>query len=97
MYAGRIVESASTSQIFYEPKHPYNQALQKSIPALPEKGRTLYTIPGSPPNLSTPIPGCPFGPRCEYAREKMHHIDNRVEGSCARPFLGLLTNSIKGD
>jgi len=44
MYAGRIVESASTSQIFYEPKHPYNQALQKSVPALHEKGETLYTI-----------------------------------------------------
>jgi oligopeptide transport system ATP-binding protein len=70
MYAGRIVESASTTQIFYEPKHPYNRALQKSIPALHEKGETLYTIPGSPPDLSTPIPGCPFAPRCEYAQEK---------------------------
>ena len=70
MYAGRIVESASTAQIFYEPKHPYNQALQKSIPALHEKGKALYTIPGSPPDLSTPIPGCPFAPRCEYAQEK---------------------------
>ncbi len=70
MYAGRIVESASTAQVFYEPKHPYNQALQKSIPALHEKGEELYTIPGSPPDLSTPIPGCPFAPRCEYAQEK---------------------------
>lgn len=70
MYAGRIVESASTTQIFYEPKHPYNRALQKSIPALHEKGETLYTIPGSPPDLSTPIPGCPFAPRCEYAEEQ---------------------------
>jgi oligopeptide transport system ATP-binding protein len=70
MYAGRIVESASTAQIFYEPKHPYNQALQKSIPALHEKGETLHTIPGSPPDLSAPIPGCPFAPRCEYAQEK---------------------------
>lgn len=70
MYAGRIVESASTAQIFYEPKHPYNQALQKSIPALYEKGETLHTIPGSPPDLSEPIPGCPFALRCEYAQEK---------------------------
>jgi oligopeptide transport system ATP-binding protein len=70
MYAGRIVESASTAQIFYEPKHPYNQALQKSIPALHEKGETLHTIPGSPPDLSEPIPGCPFALRCEYAQEK---------------------------
>jgi oligopeptide transport system ATP-binding protein len=70
MYAGRIVESASTTQVFYDPKHPYNQALQKSIPALHEKGDRLYTIPGSPPDLSKPIPGCPFAPRCEFAEEK---------------------------
>lgn len=70
MYAGRIVESGSTSKIFYEPKHPYNQALQRSIPALHEKGETLYTIPGAPPDLSKPIQGCPFVPRCEYAQEK---------------------------
>jgi oligopeptide transport system ATP-binding protein len=70
MYAGRIVESASTAQIFYEPKHPYNQALQKSIPALKQKGERLYTIPGSPPDLSKPISGCPFAPRCEFAQEK---------------------------
>ena len=66
----RIVESASTAQIFYEPKHPYNQALQKSIPALHEKGETLHTIPGSTPDLSKPISGCPFAPRCEFAQEK---------------------------
>jgi oligopeptide/dipeptide ABC transporter ATP-binding protein len=53
-----------------EPKHPDTQALQKSIPALQEKGETLYTIPGSPPDLSKPIPGCPFAPRCEFAQEK---------------------------
>jgi len=70
MYAGRIVERASTVQIFYEPKHPYNQALQKSIPALHEKGEKLHTIPGAPPDLSKPIPGCPFAPRCEFAQEK---------------------------
>lgn len=70
MYAGRIVESASTSAIFYEPKHPYNQALQKSIPALHAKGEKLYTIPGAPPDLAKPIQGCPFAPRCEYAQDK---------------------------
>jgi len=70
MYAGRIVESGSTAQIFYKPKHPYNQALQKSIPALHEKGEKLYTIPGAPPDLSKPIPGCAFAPRCEFAQEK---------------------------
>jgi oligopeptide transport system ATP-binding protein len=70
MYAGRIIETAPTAQLFYEPKHPYNQALQRSIPALSEKGRDLYTIPGAPPDVSKPIRGCPFAPRCDYAQEK---------------------------
>jgi oligopeptide transport system ATP-binding protein len=70
MYAGRIVETAPTAQLFYEPKHPYNQALQRSIPALNPKGSDLYTIPGAPPDVSKTITGCPFAPRCEYAREK---------------------------
>jgi oligopeptide transport system ATP-binding protein len=70
MYAGRIIETAPTAQLFYQPKHPYNQALQRSIPALSERGRDLYTIPGAPPDVSKPIHGCPFAPRCDYAQEK---------------------------
>ena len=70
MYAGRIIETAPTAQLFYEPKHPYNQALQRAIPALNAKGRDLYTIPGAPPDVSKPIRGCPFAPRCDYAQEK---------------------------
>jgi oligopeptide transport system ATP-binding protein len=70
MYAGRIVESAATADLFYQPKHPYSAALQKAIPALHARGQELPTIPGAPPDLSKPITGCPFAPRCEYAQEK---------------------------
>ena len=70
MYAGRIIETAPTAQLFYQPKHPYNRALQRAIPALNAKGRDLYTIPGAPPDVSKPIRGCPFAPRCDYAQEK---------------------------
>ena len=70
MYAGRIVESAATAELFYQPKHPYSAALQKAIPALHARGQELATIPGAPPDLSKPITGCPFAPRCEYAQEK---------------------------
>jgi oligopeptide transport system ATP-binding protein len=70
MYAGRVIETAPTEQIFYAPKHPYTVALQRAIPALNEKGRDLYTIPGAPPDVSKPIRGCPFAPRCEFAQEK---------------------------
>ena len=69
MYAGRIVESAPTPELFRKPLHPYTYALEKSIPALQPKGAELYTIPGMPPDLSKPIEGCPFVPRCEFAKE----------------------------
>ncbi len=70
MYAGRVLESGPTAELFYQPKHPYNQALQRSIPTLHERGAELHTIPGAPPDVTQPIPGCPFAPRCEYAEEK---------------------------
>ncbi len=70
MYAGRIVETAPTSTLFTSPRHPYTRALQHSIPALQPKGAALYTIPGLPPDLSKPLPGCPFAPRCEFAVDK---------------------------
>ncbi len=70
MYAGRVVESAPTAALFHEPRHPYNQALQRSIPALQRRGDELRTIPGAPPDVSRPIRGCPFAPRCEFAQEK---------------------------
>lgn len=68
MYAGKILEGASTDQLFYNSQHPYTQALQKSIPALHRKEKELYTIPGMPPNLSAEARGCPFAPRCEFAK-----------------------------
>ena len=70
MYAGRIVETAGTRDLFYRPRHPYTRALQRSIPAIQPKGSELYTIPGLPPDLSKPLPGCPFSPRCEFAVER---------------------------
>ncbi|HVU33746.1 MAG TPA: ABC transporter ATP-binding protein [Opitutaceae bacterium] len=70
MYAGRIIETADVRTVFYEPRHPYTKALQRSIPSLQAKGGELYTIRGLPPDLSKPLPGCPFAPRCEFAAEK---------------------------
>ena len=69
MYAGRIVESAGTAEIFGRPMHPYSASLQHSIPALQQKGRPLYTIPGLPPDLAKEIAGCPFAARCSYATD----------------------------
>ncbi|HEY1107268.1 MAG TPA: ABC transporter ATP-binding protein [Opitutaceae bacterium] len=70
MYAGRVVETADVRTLFYKPRHPYTRALQRSIPALQGKGAELYTIRGLPPDVSKPLAGCPFAPRCEYALPK---------------------------
>jgi oligopeptide transport system ATP-binding protein len=68
MYAGRVVESGPVEDIFARPLHPYNRALQRSIPALQGKGAELYTIPGLPPDVSKPLPACAFADRCEFAQ-----------------------------
>jgi oligopeptide transport system ATP-binding protein len=70
MYGGRIVESADTRGLFYEPRHPYTRALQRSIPSMQRKGAELYTIPGLPPDLSKPLPGCSFAARCDQATDR---------------------------
>ncbi|HEY0793166.1 MAG TPA: ABC transporter ATP-binding protein [Chthoniobacterales bacterium] len=83
MYAGRIVEAGLTREIFARPCHPYNAALQQSIPALHEKGKPLFTIAGLPPDLSKPIPGCPFAPRCAYMLPKCQQTPVRLQGVTA--------------
>ncbi|MFV1994302.1 MAG: ABC transporter ATP-binding protein, partial [Verrucomicrobiales bacterium] len=64
-YAGQVLESAPTREIFEHPRHAYTRALLKSIPSAHRKGEELYTIPGIPPDLAEAIPGCAFAPRCE--------------------------------
>jgi oligopeptide transport system ATP-binding protein len=91
MYAGRVVETASTDQIFYQPKHPYNRALQRSRPALQSKGGELYTIPGLPPDLTKLPPGCAFAPRCacavDYCRSdeaRLERVGHNHDSACLR-------------
>jgi oligopeptide transport system ATP-binding protein len=95
MYAGRVVESAPTDELFEQPLHPYNASLQQSIPALHRKGEPLYTIPGAPPDLSREIKGCPFVPRCAFAKELCQtteiYLEEPVPGhmtSCQRVLRG---------
>ena len=70
MYAGRVVETTDTRTLFHAPRHPYTQALQRSIPALQPKGGELFTIPGLPPDVSRLPPGCAFAPRCPQAADR---------------------------
>ncbi len=77
MYAGRFVERAPVATLFTKPRHAYTRALQRSIPAMQEKGRELYTIPGLPPNLANEISGCAFAPRCETREGAPAHAGTR--------------------
>ena len=75
MYAGRIVELADTRTIFRDTRHPYTLGLMRSIPRIDVKGERLEPIQGSPPNLSTLPPGCPFAPRCRFVQPECHSTD----------------------
>ncbi len=79
MYAGRIVERARTGDLFSDPRHAYTRSLEKSIPALQEKGEDLYTIPGLPPDLSRIQPGCAFAERNEMGDRSKCLRDRRPE------------------
>ncbi|MGH9085979.1 MAG: ABC transporter ATP-binding protein [Acidimicrobiales bacterium] len=73
MYAGQIVEMASTRRLFSNVRMPYTEALLKSIPKLEAPSHTrLQIIGGRPPDLVNPPPGCRFAPRCPYAQPKCH-------------------------
>jgi oligopeptide/dipeptide ABC transporter ATP-binding protein len=69
MYAGRIVEHADARSLYRSPGHPYTRGLLDSVPRLDAKGTRLPTIPGLPPNPTRVPDGCPFHPRCPYARD----------------------------
>ena len=75
MYAGKIVETGTINEIFYEPCHPYTWGLLSAMPDLDTADDRLYTIPGSPPNLLHEKPGDAFAPRNHFAL----NIDDEVD------------------
>ena len=73
MYAGRIVETGSTREVFTRHRMPYTRALLESSPKVSNHSHTrLQVIPGRPPNLSKLPLGCAFAPRCSYATDRCH-------------------------
>jgi len=70
MYAGQVVEVGDVLSIFDEPLHPYTKALLEAIPNIELADQKLVYIPGSPPDLVSPPPGCRFHPRCPFATDK---------------------------
>ncbi len=69
MYAGRIVETAQTSELFETPKHPYTLGLFDAIPRLDGGRERLRAIPGTVPDPRHLPQGCAFAPRCPYATD----------------------------
>lgn len=67
MYAGRVVESGTADEIFYTPRHPYTWGLLASMPTLDTSDEHLYSIPGSPPDMTSPPKGDAFSLRNEFA------------------------------
>ncbi len=91
MYAGRIVESGTTKDLFSIPRHPYTIGLLKSVPQLNEApGVKLVPIKGMPPDLIDMPPTCAFLPRCEYRTRQceeepwpgLKHVDGEHYVSC---------------
>ncbi|HAF85574.1 MAG TPA: peptide ABC transporter ATP-binding protein [Sphaerochaeta sp.] len=75
MYAGRIVETALTDDLYARPSHPYTEGLIKSVPRMDtaNKDKRLFSIEGQPPNVIDLPPCCPFHPRCHEAMEVCEH------------------------
>jgi oligopeptide/dipeptide ABC transporter ATP-binding protein len=92
MYAGRPVEVGSVDNIYYTPRMPYTLGLLGSLPRLDAKEKQRLTpIPGSPPSLINPPPGCPFGPRCplhieqcDVAEPPLEQVGTDHRAACIR-------------
>jgi len=94
MYAGRLVETAPTDELYGDPKHPYTIGLLASVPRLDsERKESLRVIQGLPPNLARLPGGCSFHPRCEYAmpqcREEMPQLEKVGENHYRACFLDV--------
>ncbi|HMH52315.1 MAG TPA: dipeptide ABC transporter ATP-binding protein [Candidatus Acidoferrum sp.] len=99
MYAGRIVETGTTREIFNRPRHPYTIGLLSCLPTL-TRGRTpLTAIEGQPPDLAQVPPGCSFAPRCPLAearcRETLPPLEAVDPGESARSEPGHLVACLR--
>ncbi len=93
MYLGRIVERASVRTLMKNPRHPYTRGLLESLPDLADRGGRLPSIRGSVPSLAEAPPGCPFHPRCPFAKPglcdvggppPLRLLGNESEVACVR-------------
>lgn len=79
MYAGEVVEYGTVDDVFYRASHPYTQGLKLAMPDMHQHGDDkLKAIPGSPPDLFSPPPGCAYHPRCPHAMKVCNRVDPGV-------------------
>jgi peptide/nickel transport system ATP-binding protein len=104
MYAGRVVETADVGELFSAMHHPYTQALLASIPRLNQDSKkALHAIPGLPPDLANPPPGCRFARRCTLATDKCREDEPPLTGAtdhlfaCWHPVDGPLALQVIGE
>jgi peptide/nickel transport system ATP-binding protein len=104
MYAGRLVETTGTRELFGHMRHPYTQALLASIPQLSQdRTRRLLSIPGIPPDLSQPPAGCRFAARCRLVTDRCRTDEPPLAGptadhtfACWHPVDGPLAGPLDG-
>jgi oligopeptide/dipeptide ABC transporter ATP-binding protein len=95
MYAGRVLEAGMGDAVMRSPRHPYTRGLIQAMPSIEiTRGAPKAPIPGQPPNLAALPPGCPFAPRCAFARPECAGIPvvldaGRGEHGSACPFQGV--------
>lgn len=85
MYAGKVIETGTTADIFYGPKHPYTSKLINAVPPVVGDLPELASIPGAPPSLATLPPGCTFAPRCELATDACRAAEPELIPLVPRP------------
>ncbi len=83
MYAGKLVETASRSDLYQHPRHPYSYGLLKSFPTIYGPRRIMTGIPGSPPDLRNVPSGCAFHPRCPLAFDACHSVVPTLQPSAS--------------
>ncbi len=93
MYAARLAEKGTRDAVFERPAHPYTRGLLAAMPRLHGRVERLPDIPGQPPSLAKPPPGCRFAPRCPLARPVCHERAPRMrtveEGHAAACWDGI--------
>ncbi len=102
MYGGEIVEYGSVDNIFYQSTHPYTAGLKQAMPDISAQStQRLQAIPGSPPDLFSPPPGCAYHPRCPHAmqicaRQRVPAFNNSA-GHTSRCWLSAKEHAAQGD